>query len=516
MFGWSLLRRGFPEPARKLACGALGISSVALILSAGVHADNQAGNAPPAPQAMPVEAPTGFNSVTNGFEDQASFDKDRETFEEVEAITPNGLGPVYNATSCVSCHQNPITGSSSQIAELRVGHHEPDPNDPGRFIFIEPPSGSLIHQRAIDATIQEHVLPGYEVHTLRMSTSILGNGYIEVIPDADILKIRAAQPKGMKGLPVAVPVVVGVNSGTGEFETVERLGRFGWKCQEASLINFSAGAYLNEMGVTSPLQPKENTSNGRDVSQYDLVADPEDQVDPQDPDNQAHPFGDDIKTFTRFMRSTKAPSREFLALGSHEVQEGEKLFRNNDALGCAICHYPDHTTPVAGTPILPLHGGADSKPGSDMKVVPIALGNKIIHPYSDFMLHDIGTGDGIAQTQHAQRPPRGVANLQKVPDEIMTREGIARVRARDFGGDRRALSPDVPGLDQRTVNMVRTAPLWGLRVRPQLLHDGSALSIDEAIRRHHGQAEEVTMKYVKMATEHPEQARQLIAFLKSL
>ena len=150
-----------------------------------------------------------------------------------------------------------------------------------------------------------------------------------------------------------------------------------------------------------------------------------------------------------------------------------------------------------------------------MATVPAALGNKVIHPYSDFMLHDVGTGDGIAQTQHAQKPPRGIENLQKIPDEVMAREGIARVRARPHGA---AGGPwrRRPGLDQRTVNMIRTAPLWGLRVRPQLLHDGSALNIDEAIRRHQGQAEEVTKKYIKMATEHPDQARQLIAFLKSL
>jgi CxxC motif-containing protein (DUF1111 family) len=320
----------------------------------------------------------------------------------------------------------------------------------------------------------------------------------------------------MKGLPVAVPVVVGVKSGTGEFEMVERFGRFGWKCQEASLVNFAAGAYLNEMGVTSPLQPRENTSNGRDVSQFDQVADPEDQVDPKDPDNKDHPFGDDIKSFTRFMRSSRAPSREFALLDDVDVKEGEKLFRNNDALGCAICHHPDHTTPPPGTPILALRDGRGPIPGSDMRVVPAALGSKVIHPYSDFMLHDVGTGDGIAQTQHAQRPPRGIEHLVKIRDELMASEGIARVGARPHAGGRRALVPDVPGLDQRTVNMIRTAPLWGLRARPQLLHDGSALNIDEAIRRHKGQADEVTNKYIKMTVEHPDQARQLIAFLKSL
>jgi CxxC motif-containing protein (DUF1111 family) len=523
MFGLALIRRMSPRSSKKLACGALGICSLALMLavSAGVDADTPASGslAAPADQAMdnPEEAPTGFNNLTNGFEAPDAFDKDRQKFEEVEAIS-DGLGPVYNATSCVSCHQNPVTGSSSQVAEIRAGHDEPDPDDPKKVMFVESPGGSLIHQRAINAAIQEHVLPEDKVRTLRMSTNLLGNGFVEVIPDEGILNIRAAQPSGMKGLPVAVPVVVTAKQGAGgdiQFVFVERIGRFGWKCQEASLINFSAGAYLNEMGITNPLNPKENPSNGRDVSQFDQVPDPEDKVDPNDPDNRNHRFGDDVKSFTRFLRSTEAPPRDFSLAGTQDAQEGEKLFRNNETLGCAICHHPDHITPKAGTPIKALYAGSKPLPGSDLGTVPSALGNKIIHPYSDFMLHDVGTGDGIAQTQHAQRPPRGPENLQKAPDEMLKREGVVRVQARPQPGRRRALSGE-PGLDQRTINMIRTAPLWGLRVRPQLLHDGSALTIDEAIRRHKGQAEEVMKKYVKLVGEHPQQARQLIAFLNSL
>src|SRR5258708_2601013 len=118
----------------------------------------------------PDEAPTGFNNSTNGFEGQDAFDKDRQKFEEIEAIS-DGLGPVYNATSCVSCHQNPVSGSSSQVAEIRAGHHERDPDDPKKVIFVESPGGSLIHQRAINAAIQEHALPEHKVRTLRMSTN---------------------------------------------------------------------------------------------------------------------------------------------------------------------------------------------------------------------------------------------------------------------------------------------------------------------------------------------------------
>jgi CxxC motif-containing protein (DUF1111 family) len=497
-----------------------------LVVSVRVAPSNPASGPQAAPRHeatdTPEEAPTGFNNSTNGFEAQDAFDKDRQKFEEVEAIS-DGLGPVYNATGCVSCHQNPVSGSSSQISEVRAGHHVPDPKGPKKVIFVEPPGGSLIHQRAIDAAIQEHVRPVDEVRTLRMSTNTLGNGFVEVIPDEEILQIRRQQPEGLKGLPVLVPVVVRGKKGADsefEFEFVERIGRFGWKCQEASLVNFSAGAYLNEIGITNPLNPKENLSNGRDVSQFDTVADPEDGVDPKDPDNQQHPFGDDVKAFARFMRSTKAPPRDFSLAGTDDVAAGEKIFRDETTqagkkLGCAVCHHPDYTTPKAGAPIKTLRS-AGRRPGSDLGTVPKALGDKIIHPYSDFMLHDIGTGDGIAQTQHAQRPPRDVNNLEKVPDDIVTREGGVRVQAVPREGRRRALS-DTPALDQRTVNMIRSAPLWGLRVRPQLLHDGSALTLDEAIRRHKvkSKAGDVDLpgNFENLTDE---QKKQLKAFLSSL
>jgi CxxC motif-containing protein (DUF1111 family) len=401
-----------------------------------------------------------------------------------------------------------VTGSSSQISEVRSGHDEPDPDHPGRVKFVESPGGSLIHQRAIDPAIQEHVLPEENIRTLRMSNNVLGNGFIEVIPDEQILKIKRDQRRfGMEGFAVVVPAAVAPSDG--DFRLVERIGRFGWKCQEASLLNFSAGAYVNEMGITNPLQPHENLSNGRDVSAFDKVPDPEDKtVDPKDPNKTVHPFGVDVESFTRFMRAAKAPPRDPLAAGNQDVAEGEKLFRNNEALGCAICHHPDYTTPPAGTPINTLGG----QQGSDIAKVPAALGSKEFHPYSDFLLHDIGTGDGIAQTQHANLPPRGYEKREKIPDDLKRREGIIRVEARPERGKRRALGVE-GGLEQRTANKLRTAPLWGLRVRPQLMHDGLSLTIEEAIRRHGGQAEAVRLKFEALPDQ---QKKQLLAFLNSL
>jgi CxxC motif-containing protein (DUF1111 family) len=520
--------------------------ALAVAVSAGVDPAERPKPTSSAPEDKAAgkveEAPAGFDNKTNGFitngviKSQPGFDADLKAFMEDEPIE-KGLGPVYNATSCVACHQNPVPGGSSQIAEIRAGHRQPDPNDPNprKAKFVEALGGSVIQQRAIDPAIQEHVPPEENVRTLRMSNSILGTGFIEVLSDQQILDVKAEQRRwGMEGFAVVVSAVVGTKKpatcdSKDEFILVERIGRFGWKCQEASLLNFSAGAYVVEMGITSPLQPEEKktTADGRDITKFDKVKDPEDpkcekedkkEGDKKDGDKkdgdkkkdseEVHTFGTDVEAFTRFMRSTKVPPRDDDPTKAAEVKAGEKLFRNNEKLGCAICHHPDFTTPAAGTPIKTLGG----ERGSDMDEVPKALGGKVIHPYSDFLLHDIGTGDGIAQTQHANLPPKDYENRKKIPDDIKKKHAIIRVQATPERGPKRVLHIE-SDLEQRTANKMRTAPLWGLRTRPQLMHDGLSLTVEDAIRRHGGQAEGVRLKYEALSTA---QKKQLLAFLNSL
>jgi CxxC motif-containing protein (DUF1111 family) len=217
------------------------------------------------------------------------------------------------------------------------------------------------------------------------------------------------------------------------------VGRFGWKDQHASLESFSADAYLNEMGITSPLQPTENTSDGNDISQFDAVKDPEDVG------------GVDVKAFAQFMRATKVPPRDPLLVDQPDTKAGEQIFRN---IGCAGCHTPTITTALADTVF-----------ASGFKVTP-ALGNKIIHPYSDYLLHDIGTNDPIVQN----------------------------------GGP-------------ATYNKVRTAPLWGLRNRTFYLHDLSAPTVTATIQSHRGQAQASSDAFQALSTA---DRKKLIQFLDSL
>ncbi len=525
-------RRRCGEVGRRLSVRTLAVLTLVALFSAACAAQ-----APDPPR----EALAAFTNRTNGFESQEDFNKDLEAFESTEDAS-DGLGPVYNHTSCVACHQNPVTGSSSQVSVIRAGFHKPGgpPND---FVFSDPPGGSLIHQRAINPAIQVQVPSppsGFSlVTTLRMATTILGDGYIEVLSDEQILAVRTSQPDGLKGLPVTVVANVQptkVGPGEWKYSTAERIGRFGWKCQEASLMNFSAGAYLHELGITSPINPEEDTSNGNPVTLYDSVGDPEEEAgENNEAGEKDEPFGEDVEAFARFMRSTMPPPRAACSVPA-DVAAGEQIFTTNKGLGCAVCHHPNYTTPHAGELIgvLGTKAPASDLPGSR---VPEALANQVIYPYSDFMLHDIGTGDGIVQTQHASLPPMGVATCEKIDPKYIDKDGLQKAYARrrkmpeqaktaeQRKTDKKAQAEGPPeeGLDQRTANMMRTAPLWGLHVRPQLLHDGSAFTIEQAILRHTvkpptgaGPApHEVSLpeSYKKLSAD---EKRQLLAFLDSL
>jgi len=375
-----------------------------------------------------TDAQTGFSGLTNGFLTQAEFDAARVVFNEQESIA-DGLGPVYNAQSCGECHQNPVSGGVSQITEVRAGHTNIF------WRFFDHPGGSLIHSRAIDATAQEHVLAGNETRSLRTSLNTLGDGFVEAISNTTLQSIAARQPALSGGVIAGQAIGVPVNEAGGAL----RIGRFGWKDQHASLLSFAADAYLNEMGITSPLQPQENTTNGRSVAPHDRVADPEDD-------------GDDVETFAKFMRSTMPPSRDADLAATAEAQRGEQLF---SAIGCNVCHVTSITTAPAGTLV---NGGEF--------VVPDALGGKVIHPFSDFLLHDIGTGDGIVQN----------------------------------GG-------------QATANKMRTAPLWGLRTHDRLMHDAASLTLTNAILRHDGEAYLTRARFRNLTAD---DQVALLAFLSSL
>ena len=390
--------------------------------------------------AESIEAPMGYDGKTNGYLNQADYQLGLDEFNKVQTL-PDGLGPVFNDVSCQACHKAPIDGGASQVKVQRAGYFD-------GVNFIDPPGGSLIPAKAIDPSIQARVPKDANVKTFRVSLNTLGDGYIEAIPDSAILQIAADQPKLSKGLIKGQSIMVDVLEAPGK----KGLGKFGWKAQHASLVSFAADAYRNEMGITTPLFPSEPTSNGRSVDSFDQGGKPND-------------TNEGIFLAANFMRSTKAPDR---TPGSPDqgqkqprqaptprqatINQGEQVFVST---GCAICHTTTFVTAPAGTPI---NGGSYN--------VPQALGSVTFHPYGDFLLHDVGTGDGIVQN----------------------------------GG-------------QSTRNKVRTMPLWGLSKRSIFLHDGSSNSLVDAIGRHKGEASDVVAAFKKLS---PQDNDQLMQFLNTL
>jgi CxxC motif-containing protein (DUF1111 family) len=412
-----------------------------------------------------TEAPTGFDNKSNGVTNDATHQADQTTFEEVEKLS-DGLGPLYNAQSCRECHQNPVSGAASQVTELRAGHQGRD----GRFLNPEIPIAhgaevitgrSLVNDRAIcpngafpNDEIQERVPDAETIRTFRLSLSLLGDGFVEAVADQTLANLAEQQCKSSHkkicGQILRVPIV----EAPGEMG----VGRFGWKDQHASLLSFAADAYLNEMGITNRLQPDEVTKLCNTVSE---------------PNDTPGPDGlSDIDHFARFIRATKAPARDTAQASTALSRQGWALF---EKIGCSTCHTEAMTTAPAGTKI---NGGTFT--------IPAALGSVTFHPYGDFLMHDVGTGDGILQAI----PEHYGKKVFRLMSDYMAKQ--------DFESSR---------------NKIRTAPLWGVRLRPRLMHDGASLTFRDAISRHAGEAKHVTAQFEKLKSEDQE---AIVEFLKSL
>src|ERR1700677_3621715 len=398
-------------------------------------------------QQSATDAPAGFDtpsftpaqSVSNGIPEPTgdTFALDQQHFEEKEDLHA-GLGPVYNATSCTDCHQNPVTGGPSQITEIRVGHKDTNGNFVNPTVLINDGQNSIsgrsiVNDRAICPQAQEHVPTSETIRTLRAVNNTLGDGFVEAIDDNTLIAISNQQSQLSGGKIQGEAVQVPVFEAPGQ----TRVGRFGWKDQHGSLLSFVSDAYLNEMGITSRLRPTEVTTVLLTTTGIN---------------DQPDELGlADIDHFAQFIRGTMVPPRDTVLAASSAAIRGQALFTQ---VGCSVCHVQSITTAPAGTVV---NGG--------MFVVPVALGNKIIHPYSDFLLHDVGTGDGIVQ-----------------------------------------VGP------QDTANKLRTAPLWGLREKARFMHDLKSLSLEDAIHRHDEEARDAARQFRELR---PEAREDLITFLRT-
>lgn len=362
--------------------------------------------------ALPGLTPVEFSEFRLGLTD----------FSEVETAE-EGLGPAFNGTSCAVCHSVPVIGGGGVILEVRAGYRD----DVGEHTGLNPANDTLIHMLSTPShTCQPQIPDDVNIIARRAPIPLFGAGLVEAIPDEMLLALEDPFDRNRDGVSGRAAIVVDVATGH------RRVGRFGWKSQHATLLAFGADAYRNEMGITNDIFPLE-FAFGVPAAQMrlcDPFPDPEDKRDLR----TGRRGIDNFESFMRFLAPIARSQVTDITLA------GERLF---SAIGCATCHVPRLTT------------GPSSHPSFNRRDVDL---------FSDLLLHDVGTLDGIRQ---------GAAE----PSEI------------------------------------RTPALWGLRFRRPLLHDGSAATIVESIERHGGEADLAKRGFMALP---PAERERLLTFLRSL
>lgn len=332
------------------------------------------------------QPPSGAPLAGLSAAERERFNLGKAAFEHTFTIS-EGLGPIFNKASCGNCHNTRVGGTGGEEV-TRFGT-----TSKGVFDPMESMGGSLLQLNAIVTVPPEcvEVVPkDATIEVKRVTNGALAFGLVEAISDADILANRDAQPSPVQGVAHMVYPF--------ETPTTLRVGRFGWKAQVATVLTFSADAAQNELGLSNRFLPFDNAPNGNMdcLNSYDTVADPED--GPEGGVPGAPHFIDRVTDFQRFLSQPPQTPKSNMS--------GEAIF---NALGCAACHTPSFTT-------------------ADDPALEDAIRNKVIRPYSDWLLHYMGlNGDPIVQ---------------------------------GAGGD----------------GYVKTPPLWNLRTRVPLWHDGRFLA----------------------------------------
>lgn len=323
----------------------------------------------------------------------ARFEAGLVDFTRVFAVG-DGLGPIFNQSSCASCHNNPIGGPGS-IKVFRFGADDGETFDP-----LDALGGTLLQGQTINVACSEVIPLEANIVSQRVTPSTLGLGLVEAIPDAAIAAHETSPPS---------PNVSGRVHWVQPLEGPAglRAGRMGWKAQIATVLSFSGDAASNELGFTNRLLPVENAPNGNValVNAFDTVADPED-----GPDGQGLHFIDRLTDFQRYLAAPPQTPRTGMT--------GEAIFQS---VGCADCHVASFTT-------------------SNDPSLEAAIRNKVIKPYSDFLLHEMGLAadfiaDGDASVQEIRTPTLwGVRNRNPLWHDGRVIGGTLQTRILGPGG----------------------------------------------------------------------------------
>ena len=346
-------------------------------------------------------------------------------------VENEGLGPIFNASACAECHEDPGVGGPGDEVETHFSNHNGTSCD-----LLEVHGGNVLQDSTtalLNAATGFRSEPPPDVAAgpfqigKRTTPDVLGFGLFDAIPDAAILARADPNDANGDGISGRAHIVNG------------RVGKFGRKAGDASLDAFNAGAFLQEMGITNPENPLELNIGGHIIGGGYIPA----SVDPfPESPGVTEVTQAELDALNAFVRFLAPPTK--LAM-SNTATTGKGVFKQ---IGCLNCHVENMTT--GPSPIA-------------------ALDRKPVHPFSDFLLHDIGTG------------------------------GANDIRIRDA-----------------TAGEFRTEPLTGLRFSEEevgFLHDGSALTIEAAIQRHGGEANSSRSKFNALT---PGQRNALLTYLRTI
>jgi len=385
----------------------------------------------------------------------------RDNFAAEEAIE-DGLGPTFNEKACGNCHNNPVIGGSGTQIERRFGkvtngvfygYDQPADNEGGtlRQLF----SNGTFSNGATTCTVPLDQEPAdATVHNVgRRSLPLFGLGLVDSLPDSTFDSIAASEPAATRGIVLrSIPQFPDARD-PAQSLTKTRVQRFGIKSQQTNLVSFSGDAYVNEMGITTQSCYKGTAITAFSFENYPNNVAPAagcngGDLAPANPaGNPAIPeFTDDVVgSCAGGLSEVQDDMANFLFFMEHMAPPPElgldivTLLEGSflySVVGCADCHVARTFT----TPAAPFNG------------VP---GNFQFFPFSDFLVHDMGSlGDGIGNTG----------------------DPVAKTR------------------------LMRTPPLWGVRFNSQLLHDGRAHSIREAILAHDGQGRSAAVTFASLSS----------------
>lgn len=450
-----------------------------LALSASTVPDD--GSSPPADDlALSGGDATVFDTSTRAFaqqiptltrEERRAFAVGNSFFNENWVTAPastegrDGLGPLFNAQSCSSCHlfdgrgappldaEDPALGLLIRISVLGPdGEPVPVPvygdqiQDAG--INGVPAEATIVITREVvtgqfaDGTTYELEVPTYSLEdpaygplpdgvmvSPRIAPAVFGVGLLEAVPVETILAL--ADPDDIDGDGVSGRPNWLILAGEG---TERVLGRFGWKANVATVNDQNAAAFIGDIGITSSLHPDENCDAAQTACS--------EAIDGGSPEIDDQKLG----RVTFYTRTLAVPARR--DVGDPDTVAGEQIFED---IGCASCHVSELST-----------GDSDIE----------ALADQTIRPYTDLLIHDMG--DGLADGR---------------PD-----------------GD-------------ATASEWRTPPLWGIGLiesvngHTRFLHDGRARNLVEAILWHGGEAAAAQVLFTELSAD---DRRRLITFLESL